>query len=75
MGWSSGTEIMNALIMSVQGRMTHDDKVAFFQEAINIFEDNDWDSLEECLGEDDAFDEAVRNIRPEYFEEIDVDEE
>lgn len=40
----------------------------FYEEIITAFEDEDCDTLEECLGEDKAFDKALENIEPEKLE-------
>jgi len=36
----------------------------FYKEVINAFEDADWDTQDECMGEDDAFDTAINELHP-----------
>jgi hypothetical protein len=68
MGWSSGTELMDALIEIVHEQV--DDVVArtaIYSHMIQSFGDADWDNEEECLGKDKAYDKAFYEIYPDYM--------
>lgn len=69
MGWSSGTGLMLAIIKSAK-KATPDMKTrkVFYKEVIDAFEDADWDTQDECTGEDSAFDEAIKELHPEWDE-------
>lgn len=70
MGWSSGSRIMNEIIEVLKDVVDdRDERFDVYYRLIEIFENNDCDTLDECLNEDTAFDEAYRDIYPEYFEE------
>jgi hypothetical protein len=38
---------------------------------IEIFEDEDWDTQDECMDVDEAYDEALRLLHPDWFDEED----
>jgi predicted lipid-binding transport protein (Tim44 family) len=70
MGWASGSQLMSEVIAAIADKMDdHDTKVEIFESIIEAFEDADCDTLQECLDEDDAFDEALKNIHPDWFDE------
>lgn len=59
MGWASGSIIASELIESLSE--TVDDEYArreFYAKMIEIFEDHDCDTLDECLDIDPAFDKV-----------------
>lgn len=69
MGWSSGSRLMSGIIDSAKRHIKNDNvRMKFYEEIITAFEDEDCDTLEECLGEDKAFDKALENIEPEKLE-------
>jgi hypothetical protein len=58
MGWSSGSALFGDVISVIKPNVP-DKKVRkkMYLELIASFEDADWDTLDECLGEDDVYDE------------------
>lgn len=36
---------------------------------IAAFVDSDWDTQDECLGRDEAYDAAMRELHPHWFED------
>ena len=59
MGWSSGSRVADDLIKALS-ETVEDDYVReeFYKKMIEIFEDHDCDTLDECVGVDAAFDSA-----------------
>jgi hypothetical protein len=58
MGWSGGSELFNDIIRAVKPHVADKDvRKRIYQPIIEAFEDQDWDTQDECLGEDDAYDE------------------
>ena len=74
MGWSSGSRIASELIEAM-AEIIDDDTVrqTFYSRMIEIFEDHDCDTLDECCGIDGAFDEAWEEYTD--IEETDWSEE
>jgi hypothetical protein len=67
MGWSSGTTVMEK-IMNATKAVVEDgtDRKRLYIEFIGAFEDADWDNIDECVGIDEAFDEAVAYLYPDF---------
>lgn len=75
MGWASGSglfgEIIDAVKPVVKAKKA---RVKLYKKLISAFEDHDWDSQQECEGEDPAYDQALRELHPDWFEEDEDDE-
>jgi hypothetical protein len=70
MGWASGSSLMSDIIATIQENVDdHDIRVQIYVDIINAFEDKDADTLDECLDEDEAFDEAYTEVHPESDED------
>jgi len=81
MSWKIGSSLMSDIIDELKDRI-HDDLIReeVYSVLIEAFQDRDCDSLDECYGEDSAFDAALDDINFEVEEEeedewIDEDEE
>lgn len=61
MSWSSGSEIFSEIIESIKTVVDYDERVNIYEALILVFEDRDCDTLEECIEEDLAFEEAYYN--------------
>ena len=59
MGWCSGTDIMIDIINTMNIVEDNELREKLYAGFITAFEWQDWDCQEECLGMDDAFDNAV----------------
>jgi hypothetical protein len=60
MGWASGSELFSALITTTKKHVKDPKKrTAIYKDMIGAFEDQDWDTQDECVGEDPAFDKAL----------------
>lgn len=72
MGWASGSELMGAII-DAQMRACKSLllRQRFYTRVIKAFHDHDWDTEDECLGEDPAFDKALTAIRKKQGDEED----
>lgn len=69
MGWSSGTRLFVSIMDSIKDRVDVDTREEIYYDIIEAFEDFDCDELQECMGDDPAFDKVFKEIHPEYFEE------
>jgi hypothetical protein len=66
MGWSKGSRMMSEIIETLMATVS--DKVEreeAYSALIDIFEDYDCDTLNECLEIDEVFDEVYRERYPE----------
>ena len=72
MGWSGGSEIADTLIdiisTEVKNKTT---RKRMYIGIIEELENHDWDTQEESLGQDDVFDEALKELHPEWEEDED----
>ncbi len=67
MGWSSGSELFGEVIKAVTDRVSSvEDRKAIYKKLIPAFEDQDWDTQDECMGEDPAFDAAIKELHPTW---------
>lgn len=70
MGWASGSqiydEIIDCLLEEVEDK---ESRKRIHKKIILAFKNKDWDTACECLDKDEAFDEALREIDPDLFEE------
>lgn len=72
MGWYSGSSILNDLIPVMKAEMPSDfSRQRVYTILINAFEQMDWDTQVENLGQDKAYDAALKAIHPEWFDEND----
>lgn len=68
MGWSSGTSLMEAVIVAIQANVP-DEEVRYnlYEEIVDAFQDADWDNLDEVAGIDPAYD---RLYKLKYGEDV-----
>jgi hypothetical protein len=75
MGWSSGSRLFSDLIDSLKKHITDEDtRQSVYEDFIEAFEDADCDTLQECEGEDYAFDAALKELHPDWFEDEEDEE-
>ncbi len=61
MGWASGSELMDSVIKAAKVAIpTLATRKKFYTKVIDAFQDRDWDTEEECMGADPAFDAALK---------------
>lgn len=64
MGWSGGTELFSAVIKVIKPAVKDEKKrTQMYRELIEAFTDCDWDTVDECCGEDTAYDAAYEQWR------------
>jgi hypothetical protein len=74
MGWGGGggTQIAEDMIRSIEVKVPHQDtRVDIYKDLIVALENAGWDNLGECLGISDAFDEALKEHDPKWFDDED----
>lgn len=65
MGWAGGSEVFSGIIAAVKREVAEKEvRKRIYQPIIEAFEDSDWDTQDECLGEDDAYDELYNEKYP-----------
>jgi hypothetical protein len=75
MGWSGGTAIFSNIITTLQFHIKDDEvRKELYQDMLDAFEDADWDTQDECLGIDIAYDEVYHLKYPGDFD-IDLEDE
>ena len=64
MGWSEGSEIFGTIIESIKLHVS-DEKIrqAIYEPIIESFFSKDWDTDNECIDEDKAFEKALKKIK------------
>jgi hypothetical protein len=69
MGWASGSYLFDKVIEAAQEYMP-DFKIRkkFYLKTIEAFEVHDWDTQDECLNVDLAYDEALYELHPNWKE-------
>lgn len=68
MGWASGSYLMNDVIRALQQEVPDDAvRERIYVRLIDAFENDDWDTQDECRGRDKAFDAALKNAHPDWY--------
>ncbi len=63
MGWSTGSMILSGIIKTIERNVEHSvDRQEIYEDLIDIFEDYDCDTLDECLGESEEFDLVYKSM-------------
>jgi len=67
MGWTSGSDLMADIINSLKRHLPNNPKLRqkIYVDLIVAFEDSDWDTQDDCYGQDPAFDLALKGIHPD----------
>lgn len=74
MGWASGSYIMDGIISAAMKGMPDESvRKEFYKEVIGVLEGEDWDTQDECIGEDDALDSAMKELHPTWFDDKQTD--
>src|SRR3990167_10542718 len=70
MGWASATPIVEGIIAIISKEVANvKSRKRIYKVIISEFENNDWDTQDECLGIDKMFDEAMKELHPKWFKE------
>jgi hypothetical protein len=76
MGWCSGSQLFSDVIDVIsQNVPDEEDRVVIYKGLISAFEEFDWDTQDECVGEDSAYDSALKELHPEWYEDEDNEED
>lgn len=67
MGWAGGGRIMDPIIKALKNNIP-DEKLRekIYKPIIDAFEDEDWDTQDECIGSDPAWDKALKKLHPDW---------
>ena len=66
MGWSSANGLYNVVIAVLQAHIPdYNARKDAHKQLIRAFEGEDWDTQCECLGQDQAFDDALAEMHDE----------
>lgn len=67
MGWSRGADIMHGIIKAVnRTNLRPSEKKQFYLDIIPVLEDEDWDTQDECMGDDTVFAAAMLHFHPDW---------
>ena len=67
MGWASGGYLYRSIIKALKQLVPDDvERVRVHKVMIPLFESADWDTQDECLGIDPAYDDALFTLHPEW---------
>lgn len=69
MGWASGSGLLSDVILSTKKVVPAKHRKELYKLFIDHFESYDCDTINECCGIDKQFDEALKEMYPEWFEE------
>jgi len=70
MGWGSGSRVFSQIIQAVLPHVESPEaRKNIYRPIVEAFEQQDWDTQMECLGEDPAYDELLRELHPDDFED------
>lgn len=73
MGWSSGSRVFGDAIKAIKPNVPDKDtRKKIYVKLIEAFEEADWDTLDECLGEDEAYDEIYNERYPHEYDPDDL---
>lgn len=75
MGWASGSRLFSEVIDVVQKHvLDEEERVNIYKGLIDAFEDADWDTQDECVGEDPAYDAALKELHPDWYDDDEEEE-
>lgn len=65
MGWASGSSLFSDIIEAINDcDVDEDTRKLLYEKLIPIFEDEDCDTLQECLGQDSVYDKVYNSLYP-----------
>ena len=68
MGWASGSRVMEGIIDALLDALPYNKEARkkIYLKIIKTLEDEDWDTQDECMEIDDAFDEVMKELHSEF---------
>lgn len=74
MGWASGSDVMIGVIHAAKKAIpTQKKRKAFYEEIVAVLDSHDWDTHNEAVGYDKAFDELYDELYPDEDDFDDTD--
>lgn len=74
MGWSTGSMLASEIIENAMRNIADPTaRSVFYRDMIESFESYDCDTLDECLGVDEAFDLVYKELYGDYGEDEDFE--
>lgn len=65
MGWASGSRLFSTVIKAAKKHIKDENvRQKLYEDLIPEFEKVDWDTQNECMDEDKAYDEAIKKLHP-----------
>lgn len=66
MGWARGSDLFDEVIDVIQPAVKKVEKrKKMYRKLISAFEEADWDTMDECLGRDPAYDAVYEEMFPD----------
>lgn len=76
MSWASGASILSEVIVVLKKDVKDKAlRAKIYKKLIGVWEDNDCDTLDECLGQDRVFDETWKKVHPDDEEDEEEEDE
>ena len=70
MGWASGSDLFSSVIKVLKKNVPSvKRRKEMYRKLIAAFKEHDWDTLEECLGEDRAYDAVYHELYPDLYDD------
>jgi hypothetical protein len=67
MGWDGGSSLMDDIMDGMKKEIPDEEtRVKVYKHIIKSMEMCDWDTQDECVGRDPAFDKALKELHPEW---------
>jgi hypothetical protein len=67
MGWARGADVAHGIIKAVNKTILRpSEKRNLYFDIIPILEHEDWDTQDECMGEDPVFDAVMEHLHPDW---------
>ena len=69
MGWGSGADVMSQIIKRLKEKGFPDEvRENIYDSIIPALQSHDWDTELDCMGEDVAYDAALKKLHPKWFQ-------
>ena len=72
MSWKSGSSLADSIIDAIEAEVPDfETRKRIYKPIIEAFEDHDCDTLDGCEDEDGAFNETLKELHPDWYEDED----
>lgn len=70
MGWGSGSRLMTDVMMAMKsGKVPDETRKLVYGILIPAMQNRDWDTEVDCMGVDPVYDNLLRSMFPDWFED------